>query len=71
MTPTEARKNLYDGLEYLEQNPHQSKQYFTLLEKRIDEFFGTVTAEEVLSEEYLRESTEIVRRVGKIGEGMK
>ena len=51
MTPTEARKNLYDGLEYLEQNPHQSKQYFTLMEKRIDEFFGTVTAEEVLSEE--------------------
>ena len=51
MTATEARKNLYDGLEYLEQNPYQSKQYFTLLEKRIDEFFGTVTAEEVLSEE--------------------
>ena len=70
MTPTEARKNLYDGLEYLEQNPHQSKQYFTLLEKRIDEFFGTITESEVLSEEYLRESTEIVRRVGKIGEGI-
>ena len=66
MTTTEARKNLYDGLEYLEQNPHQSKQYFTLLEKRIDEFFGTVTTEEVLSEDYLREMTDVVRRCSGI-----
>jgi hypothetical protein len=70
MSNAEIKERINKNLKHFEENHTKSRPSITALEQLVYQFFESPSVEEVMSEEYLRESKEIVRRVGKIGEGI-